>query len=467
MNDINKQKNLEKQQIILNSAYVFDGVARSIQDTIEHIKKAHTEHSIHEWRDLYLQFLDKLKIEKIGYTSLPEEELKKFYTSAKINFFFEEMISRMRNTLDENSIFYQLQNNYNNCTKPEFLAAKQAIYNNLHHFSDTHKTKNVLDTQYNEALRVVFFSIKEIQDYFSSFIFDMKNKHSGKYELMHSKNVNFQTKYNPQSLDDGVIFRFIDCVTIALSRIIIKDGEITNKDEIVSYILLPKIVHGCHLCRDSNEISFNHKEGLLQEINSEVCLSFLKKRNTNFLKTKIATKGKIIFIDDVKNIAHKNLAFINEIESFGSKNGISTYLNTWEGQNGFMNIAVQLFNVAYIQSGSHSSHVKATTNGLNLTFLNKENNSLGEISVSYSASLVDYDSAIKIAGSEKALLKFLKSSKHTIIDIKPGTYAVVHHIKKIEDNTYLKKDLAFCKITWKNDDTELKPFTKKQWEDFQ
>lgn len=274
----------------------------------------------------------------------------------------------------------------------------------------------------------------------------MKNKHSGKYELVIGKKVHFPTSFEDKN--NSAIFRFMDTVKESFAKAIYDENEnILNVDEIIRSIFLPQIWNGCQYCEDQNLITFNHKDGTVDEISDEQC--FLAHKYTSKQISQITTNGKLIFCNDVRIIS--NMKNINEqITNWGISNNLSTYLNTWDGQQGFMTAYAQLFNVGYIQAGNHGACLKKYKNGLKVTYGKDTSDSLAYISLSlWAVCFIDYDKAIELAGSEQQLLQDLQKSEHYIVDVKPGTYKVISDSTVNEEKSFKsKKDLAFGKIEW-------------------
>lgn len=401
----------------------------------EFLEKKHPGKNIDYWNQVKNDTLKKLSQSRKSYNDLPEPERTNFFNSIKVTSCIQQLINII--SFLTTKPFFQY---YIDCNKPEFLNAKKALKDNLPMLIQKSNKEHHLDFQ------KTFWGIPEIQQYFSSFIFNMKNKHSGKYELVIGKKVHFPTSFKEQN--NSAIFRFMDTVKESFAKAIYDENEnILNENEIIRSIFLPQIWNGCQYCEDQNFITFNHKDGTVDEISDEQC--FLAHKDTSKQISQITTNGKLIFCNDVRIIS--NMKNINEqITNWGISNNLSTYLNTWDGQQGFMTAYAQLFNVGYIQAGNHGACLKKYKNGLKVTYGKDTSDSLAYISLSlWAVCFIDYDKAIELAGSEQQLLQDLQKSEHYIVDVKPGTYKVISDSTVNEEKSFKsKKDLAFGKIEW-------------------
>lgn len=412
------------------------------------------ERDIAYWLKMRFEFMDKLA--ENPQMNQQTKEFKEGVVAMKI---FEAFFSALKFAAPSGKM-QQYVEAYKNCQKPEFLEAKKALQDNLKKFS----------TYKKEGLKYgIFFQVKELSAYFGSFIFNMKNGHSGKYEKVLSKQATFPVDYSEES--GGTVFRFMDAVNEALSYIVLdKKGKITNYEEVIQKIMVPSIWNGCYCCNSENPMTFNHETGLVEEITDKVCP--FHGKDMSKLKSRIATTGKLIFCNDVRDFM-KNSNDGDSVRDFGYKNGVSTLLNSWEGQNGFVNMYAEKFNVGYIVAGNHGASVKKTESGLKVTYGDCENDSLGDISLSlWAASFVDYEDAVKMAGSEAKLKKALKEIEENgngchILDVKPGTYEVITDCEMNEDESYDEKydgkDVAFGYLNWIGVETKRVPLSQEEW----
>lgn len=448
----------KKIKDVFAETYVFEKVPRTFEETLKFIKEQYPQHTLDGWCSTYQNYLQRFRDENISHVDLPKKQQEEFVMSFKIDAFAYTLTDAIQEAVAPTTPFLE---NYKQCEKPDFLNAKNALKENLEMLISHYKN------ECSNEFRKRFFEIKSLKDYFSSFIFDMKNHHNGKDEYTIEKQVYFPTSLEERN---AVFFRFFDCVEFAFSKVICdENGKITNKDEIIKNIFVPDISVKCFLCDADTIITFNHKEGLIQEVSNEICPIHQKSVDTSVISSKITTNGKLIFINDVRSIAKKVREIEDGIQRFGVQNNISTYINVWEGQNGFMNIYAHLFNVGYIQAGNHGANLKFTPNGLKVTYYNQENNAVANISLElWAASFIDYDKAVQLAGGEKQLIEKLNLIEHHIIDVKPGTYQVVNYLHNTEDMAcepeFDEVDLAFGELIWLNDNTQPVPLTLTELE---
>lgn len=448
----------KKIEDVFSQTYVFDKVPRTFKETLKFIKEQFPQYTLDGWCSTYQNYLQRFRNEDISHVDLPKVQQQEFVTSLKIDAFAYTLTDAIQEAVSPTKPFLE---NYKQCEKPEFINAKNALEENLEPLISHHKNERPAE------FRKRFFEIKSLKDYFSSFIFDMKHHHSGELEYTIEKQIKF-----PTSIEDRntVFFSFFECVAFAFSKVIRdENGKITNKDEIIKNIFVPDMSIKCFLCDTDNIITFNHKEGLIQEAFDEICPIYQKGADTSTISSKITTNGKLIFINDVRSIAKKISEIEDGIQRFGVDNNISTYINVWQGQNGFMNIYAQLFNVGYIQAGNHGANLKVIPNGLKVTYYNQENNAVANISLElWAASFIDYDKAVQLAGGENKLIEKLNLVEHHIIDVKPGTYKVINHLNNTEDMACEPEfddiDLAFGELVWLNDNIQLAPLTTEEWD---
>ncbi len=420
---------------IENTTILYDGKPIIASKFYEFLENTHPGKDIKYWTQIRNDTFKKLSKSGDSYNDLPEPERTNFFNSVKVTSCLNQLVESI--AFITTSPFFQY---YIDCQKPEFLNAQKALKENLATLIKQSKTEHHLDFQ------KIFWGIPEIQTYFSSFIFNMKNKHSGKHELVISKKIHFPTSIKDKNT--SAIFRFMDSVKESFAKAIYDENEnILNTDEIVRGVFLPKIWNGCFYCDDKNFITFNHKDGTIDEISSAQC-SFYQV-DTSKQISEITTNGKLIFCNDIRIIS--NLKNINDqIQKWGFENNLSTDLNTWDGQQGFMTAYAQLFNVGYIQAGNHGACLKKYKKGLKITYGKDTSDSLGYLSLSlWAVCFIDYDKAVELAGSENNLLNDLKKSDHYIIEVKPGTYKVIVDCNINEEKSFnSKKDLSFGKLEW-------------------
>lgn len=421
-----------------NTTLLYDKEPIAASQFYTWLEKKHPGKDVEYWTKTREDFFSSLRKSRMSYNDLPEPDRTNFFESIKIT----SCVSQLMNSFAflSQKPFFQY---YIDCQKPEFLSAKKALTDNLPMLIKQSKKQYHLDFQ------LTFWGIKEIENYFSSFIFNMKNKHSGKYELVIGKKVYFPTSVKCK--DNSAIFRFMDCVKESFQKAIFDEEQnIVNTEEIVRSIFIPQIWNGCGYCEDTNLMTFNHRDGTVDEIYDYECP--LAKKDTSKQISEITTKGKLIFCNDVRLIS--NIKDMDaQISKWGNENNLSTYLNTWDGQQGFMTAYAHLFNVGYIQAGNHGACLKKDKNGLKVTYGKDSSSELANISLSlWAVCFIDYDKAVELAGSEKKLQNKLKNCEHYIADVKPGTYQVIADCKVNEEKAYKsKKDLAFGKIKWLHD----------------
>lgn len=458
-------ENLEKARaFVLKKTYVFQDVARTFEETINFIETQtpkYENRSILVWQKTYKQFLHEMK-NGLGLNSMNKEKQEEFFLSAQINDFYtkfnEEIMANLA-SLSGISI-YPLTDSYMKCQKPQFLKAKDTLREKIPHLIEAKKTQHHLEFQ------KTFFHTQELKDYFGSFTFDMKNRHNGEHEQTLDKNVKFPT--NADEDDTGFIFRFFDEVDEALEMVVYnQEGNISNTEEIIDKILCPRIWHGCGYCNNANHVGLNHELGLIQEWRHKICKTHANKKDTVYLKSKIATTGKLIFLNDVRDLLgehhERERDLMTEVSRFGRENKVSTYINMWEGQQGHMACMAQLLNVGYIQAGSHGGYLKKTPTGFKVTYSNNEGDALAEIDLAlWAVCFVDYEEAIKLVGSEEKLKESIEAIDCFVIDVKPGTYEVKATYKNRDKNSK-DTDFEFGELNWINDETQLQPFTKEQW----
>lgn len=421
------------QATIKNITVVFDNQVIFATDFGQFIKNNYDNKDISYWENLCKTSLAKMQQDKTPIHELPKQESEEFITSMKIMKSFQSILNQLEFLTVNPKHFYQ---NYLDCQKPEFLAAKKAFIENIPMLFEKSKSQPHLDFQ------TTLFSIKEIKTYLSSFIFDMQNKHSGKYEKIVSKKIHFETNY--KKCKDGIIFRFMDCVTEAFQHIIYDaNGQITNSEAIAQKFFLPHIWNGCGYCQDTNPVTFNHLTGKIEEIYAEQC-SLAEEDKTRQFST-IKTTGKLLFCNDIRLFA-SNPEFSSLISEYSNKHKISTYLNTWEGQQGYMIAYANLFNCAYFQGGNHAAYLHKSKKGFKLSLQDKAEKSLHSISLeTWSANVIDYESAIILAGSETLLLEKLKQIDHFIMKTKPGIYQAISY-SDVDSYKPSKKDVTFGEL---------------------
>lgn len=443
---------MENEKELIGFTVVFEDKAMTMEELATLLETRYgKEKDVAYWLKKRFEFLEELK--KNPEMDNETDEFKEGFLAMQI---FDAFFSALKYGAPSGKL-KQYIDAYKNCQKPEFLAAKNALIKNLKKFYSYRK----------DGLKYgVFFQVKELSTYFGSFIFNMKNGHSGSYEKVLSKQAKFPSDYSEES--GGVIFRFMDAVNEALECVILGEkGKIVNQEEVIQKIMVPSIWNGCYCCNSENPMTFNHETGLVEEITDKACP--FHGKDLSKLKSRIATTGKLIFCNDVRDLM-SNSEDGDSVREFGHKNGVSTLLNTWEGQNGFVNMYAEKFNVGYIVAGNHSACIKKTESGLKVTYGNSEEDSLGEISLSlWAASFVDYESAVKLAGSEAKLKKALKSIEdegycYHIIDVKPGSYEVITDCEMNEDKAYENEnDVAFGYLNWISDETKRVPLSQEEW----
>lgn len=422
-------------QAIQNTTVLYDKKPIAVSQFHSWLENKHPGKDLNYWVKTKNDFFSSLRSSGVSYNDLPEPDRTNFFESIKVTSCMEQMVEVI-SFLTEKPFFKY----YYECQKPDFIAAKQALVDNLPMLIKQNKKQFHLD------FKKTFFGIPQLKSYFGAFIFNMKNKHSGKYELVIGKKIHFPTSVD--DLEHGAIFRFMDCVDTAFKKAIYdEDKKIVNTEEIVRSIFLPQIWNGCGYCDDTNFMTFNHKDGTVDEIYEAQCP--LAKKDTSKQISEITTNGKLIFCNDVRLISNVD-KMDDKLSQWGRDNKISTYLNTWDGQQGFMTAYAQLFNVGYIQAGNHGACLKKTKNGLKVTYGKGNTKALGDISLSlWGVCFIDYDKAVELAGSEKELLEKLQGIEHYVADVKPGTYQVVADCTVNEEKSYnSKKDLAFGLIQW-------------------
>lgn len=461
-NTSNKEFDLDK---FSQQTYIFEKVARSFQETIEHIKSKYPEKNIDEWSKYFHDTATNLIKKNKTHLDLPKKERDTFYTSVSINAFKEHYIAKMKEQVTEFKLvsnfgevaMHPLKLSFKNSQNPDFIKAKNAFVENIEEMIE--KEKKLFHLEFKDYV----CTITDFASYFDKFTFDMKNHHAGKDELTIQKNVKASMNYHLEREAHSFVFRFHDKITEAFNMVRRNDrNEIINMDALIEHVFCPKIWHGCGYCDSDNFIGFNHETLLLQEWDEKLCPVYLKKSNTDYLKTNITTTGKLLLINDVRNIAPSR-DINQEVDDFGVSQLVSTYINNYVGQQGHMTCMAQLLNVGYIQAGNHYCYVQDSKKGLKLTYSDNKRKAIGSFSLSlWAACVLDYDKAIELAGNEEKLKQLLKKNSHCITSVKPGTYEVKATYKNRDKES--RTDLAFGEINWINDETELKPLTEKEWQ---
>lgn len=431
---MNQLNSADIEKIIADITLIYDdNEVFKANNFAQWLDKKHPGKNLQFWSDVRQNTFKTLQEKNVSYNDLPEPEKTDFFESIKITACSENFSKEL--TFYLTMPFFQ---HYQECQKTDFLNAKKALEDNLITLMQKSKKEEHL------TFKKTFFGIPEIAAYFGSFIFNMKNQHSGKYELSINKKIHFPTSVEDKH--NSAIFRFMDCVDEAFKKATFDSQKnLVNKEEIIRNIFLPQIWNGCGYCNSNNFVTFNHSTGTVDEVSEKKC-SFAKK-DVSKQVSEITTTGKLIFCNDVRNLfSFKDT--LDKISAWGIENNVSTYVNTWEGQQGNMQAYANLFNVGYIQAGNHGACLKKTKKGLDVTYGKEEG--LKTISLSlWAVCFIDYDKAVELAGSEKKLLNKLKNEDHYIVDVKPGTYQVINDCNVHEDKAYKsKKDLAFGKVVW-------------------
>lgn len=331
----------------------------------------------------------------------------------------------------KNNVMDSLRNKYRQSKSQELVKAKEAILSN---FSKLHT-----DLKNKKRMVEFFYAIPDVAKFLKQFIFNMKNKHSGEYELSIDKKFYFPVEYS--SMGGSPYFRYFDVVSHEILKVTANpetekdlfDKQIENMFE---KIFVPQFWHGCGYCEDNNELSFDHETMQVVEIYEKRC-SFADK-DLSKMTVKLKTKGSFLIANDLRKLLNKKGGERDKIYSYAQKKKMNVSLNSFEGQEGNMIAYAEVFKLGYIQAGNHGASIyKRNDEHVEIMFYDEDDKKPdGDLSLNlWAINVMDCKEAKKYA-PESEWENLL--GEYTVVDVKPGTYEVTS-FSNHEDDLYDEK----------------------------
>lgn len=418
-----------------------------IKDLIQNDPQ-YNKYSLMEWVALAKENMKKLG--DIDITNLESSERQEFMTSLSFLKFAEDLSTTLYAADGVTSLMTPFIKSFNESQNPSLLAAIEAIDENLEKFVEKQKERNHI------KFKQMVLAIKPIADYFSQFTFDMRNHHSGKYELTLQKNVKlfngkdiFANKTANEETAQIFLFTFFENFDKALKLAKLdENGKVINRTQVIKNIFVSELFVGCHLC-NHNSAALNHETMLIQELTDEHCTSYKKGKSNKYITSEITTNGKLIFLNSAFSIAKEDLK--HTVRKHLYDKNMDNSINYLEGQKNFTQALAELFNVGYVIAGNHGASIIPIKDGFNITYSDSKQQSLIDLSLNlWGVSVLDWDTAVKLAGGVEELQEKLANTKHKVIDTPAGTYQLKANTEITEEDSWKRSDdVSFAKLTLK------------------
>lgn len=328
----------------------------------------------------------------------------------------------------KNNVMDSLRKKYRQSKNQDLVNAKQAILDNFEKLYNGLKNK--------ERMVEFFYAIPDVAKFLKQFLFNMKNKHSGEYELSIDKKFYFPVEYS--SMGGSAYFRYFDVVEHEILKVNADpktDKDLFDKqiENMFENIFVPQFWNGCGYCEHENESSFDHELMQVVEVHDEKC-SYADKE-LDKMTVKIKTSGKLLIANNLLNLLSTKGDDRDKIYAYAREHKINVSLNSFDGQVGNMTAYAEVFNLGYIQAGNHGASIyKRSDEHVDIMFYDEDDKKPdGELSLSlWAVNVMDYKSAKKYAPESewKELI-----GDYTVIDVKPGTYEV-NSFSTHEDDLY-------------------------------
>lgn len=328
----------------------------------------------------------------------------------------------------KNNVMDSLRKKYRQSKNQDLANAKQAILDNFEKLYNGLKNK--------ERMVEFFYAIPDVAKFLKQFLFNMKNKHSGEYELSIDKKFYFPVEYS--RVGGSAYFRYFDVVEHEILKVSADpktDKDLFEKqiENMFENIFVPQFWNGCGYCEHENESSFDHELMQVVEVHDEKC-SYADKE-LDKMTVKIKTSGKLLIANNLLNLLSTKGDDRDKIYAYAREHNLNISLNSFDGQVGNMTAYAEVFNLGYIQAGNHGASIyKRSDKHVDIMFYDEDDKKPdGELSLSlWAVNVMDYKSAKKYAPESewKELI-----GDYTVIDVKPGTYEVTS-FSTHEDDLY-------------------------------